>query len=67
MVRVRHYTHLDVTHIHAGVRREAELLLPRTDPAGHGDPLMSASEWIAAPGVRGSDGIAHDGPWPGSS
>jgi hypothetical protein len=24
---------------------------------------MSASEWIAAPGVRGSDDLAHDGPW----
>ena len=32
-----------------------------TDPAGCGDPLMSASVWIAAPGVGGSGGIVHNG------
>ena len=26
----------------------------RTDPEGRGDPLMSASEWIAVPGAAGA-------------
>jgi len=35
-------------------RSGATDVLPSTDPAGHGDPLMSASEWIAVPGAAGA-------------
>jgi hypothetical protein len=33
----------------------------RTDLAGHGYPLTSASEWMAVPVVGGSDDLEHDG------